>query len=196
MKQNIPIFIICTILLIWVGPALGCLSNTINIGILNTDKSRLLAELISQTINERTGTNVKLLIYDSIEEFNEALTITNREYRIDLLIENPEKFKQTADSKKITILKTAKDGESFGKNDPVSFIQTPLVIGSYDAGFPESTVFYRSDLLKDYPLLPRLLTKLSRTLGFISYERLLQFVEEGEKPRNVARDFLKKKKLI
>ena len=196
MKQNIPIFIICTILLIWVGPALGCLSNTINIGILNTDKSRLLAELISQTINERTGTNVKLLIYDSIEEFNEALTITNREYRIDLLIENPEKFKQNADSKKITILKTAKDDESFGKNDPVSFIQTSLVIGSYDAGFPESTVFYRSDLLKDYPLLQRLLTKLSRTLGFISYERLLQFVEEGEKPRNVARDFLKKKKLI
>jgi len=196
MKHNIPIFIICTILLVWVGPALGCLSNTINIGILNTDKSRLLAELISQTINERTGTNVKLLIYDSIEEFNGALTITNREYRIDLLIENPEKFKQTADSKKITIFHTMKDAESFGKNDPVSFIQKPLVIDSNDAGSPKSTIFYRSDLLKDYPLLPRLLTKLSRTLGFKSYERLLQFVEDGEKPRNVARDFLKIKKLI
>lgn len=196
MNRNFAILIVCIILLAWSGPSFGCLGNTINIGILNTDKSKLSAELISQTIGERTGTNVKLLIYNSEKELNEALTITNRDYRVDLLVENLEKFKQTADSKKISISKTATHTEPYDKNDPVPFIQTSLVTGNNNERTPETTIFYRSDLLEDYPLLPRLLTKLTGALGFRSYEQLLQFVADGEKPRNVARDFLKRRNLI
>jgi len=193
MNRNFAILIVCIILLSWSGPSLGCLSNTINIGIFNTDKSRLSAELISQIIGERTGTNVKLLIYNSEIELNEALNITIRDYRIDLLVENPEKI---VDIKKITISKTATHVQPNDKNNPVLFIQTPFIIGSKDEGASETSIFYRSDLLEDFPLLPRLLTKLSRSLDFKSQEQLLQFIADGEKPRNVARDFLKRRNLI
>lgn len=196
MNRNISIFVVCTILLFWVSPAFGCLSNTINIGILNTDKSRLLAELVLQTINERTGTNVRLLVYKNEKELNGALTITNRDDRIDLLIEDLEKFKQIAESKKITLSTSTENTASHDKDDLLSFIQTPLVIDRLDEGGPEIMIFYRSDLLNDFPLLPRLLNKLSRKLDFKNYIQVLQYVADGRKPKNVAKDFLRKKNLI
>jgi glycine betaine/choline ABC-type transport system substrate-binding protein len=196
MNRKISIIIVCTFLLVWAVPVFGCLSNTINIGLLNNDESRLMAELVSLTIGERTGTNVRLLIYETGEELSEALTIENRDDRIDLTVENLEKIIQTEERTKITILKTEKNTDSLNINDSPTFIHHPLVPGNLNGKGYGFLVFYRNDLLKDYPLLPRLLNKISRAIDNESYKQLLQNVVDGKKPRNVARDYLKNKDLI
>jgi glycine betaine/choline ABC-type transport system substrate-binding protein len=196
MSRYFSIFFIFANLLVWTLPAFGCLSNTINIGLLDNNESKLLAELVSLTIGERTGTNVRLLIYETGEELNEALTIENRDDRIDLTVENLEKIILRAEHNKITIIKTTENVDSLNSNDSPTFIHQPLVSNSLDGDGYGFLIFYRSDLLKDFPLLPRLLNKLTKAVDYVSYKQLLQYVVDGKKPRNVAQDFLRNKNLI
>jgi glycine betaine/choline ABC-type transport system substrate-binding protein len=196
MNRYISIFFIFANLLVWTVPAFGCLSNTINIGLLDNNESKLLAELVSLTIYERTGTNVRLLIYETGEELNKALIVENREDRIDLTVENLEKIIQTEERTNITIVKTEKNTDSLNINDSPTFIHHPLVPGSLDGYGYGFFIFYRNDLLKDFPLLPRLLNKLTKAADYGSYKQLLQYVVDGKKPRNVAQDFLRNKNLI
>lgn len=196
MNRKISIIIVCTFLLVWAVQVYGCLSNTINIGLLDNDESRLMAEIVSLTISERTGTNVRLLIYETGEELSKALTIENRDDRIDFTVENLEKIIQTEERTNITIIKTEKNTDSFNINDSPTFNHHPLVPGNLNKKEYGVLVFYRNDLLKDYPLLPRLLNKISRAIDNESYKQLLQNVVDGKKPRNVARDYLRNKNLI
>ena len=54
----------------------------------------------------------------------------------------------------------------------------------------------RNEVLSSFPALPRLFNKLGKTINDETYSKLMDSVESGEKPNNVAKDFLKSKKLI
>jgi glycine betaine/choline ABC-type transport system substrate-binding protein len=52
------------------------------------------------------------------------------------------------------------------------------------------------DVLGNLPALPKLLNKLTGILSDGSYAKLVKSVNDKEKPKKVARDFLKSRKLI
>jgi osmoprotectant transport system substrate-binding protein len=54
----------------------------------------------------------------------------------------------------------------------------------------------RVDILNNFPVLPRVINKLGSTIDNETYAKLIKSAESGEKPKKVARDFLKSKKLI
>ena len=51
-------------------------------------------------------------------------------------------------------------------------------------------------ILIEYPALPRVINKLAKVTGGKNYEKLLIAVESGDKPNQVAKDYLKKKRVI
>ena len=51
-------------------------------------------------------------------------------------------------------------------------------------------------ILIEYPALPRVINKLAKVTGGKNYAKLLTAVESGDKPNQVAKDFLKKKRVI
>ncbi|VAW40988.1 hypothetical protein MNBD_DELTA03-1263, partial [hydrothermal vent metagenome] len=65
-----------------------------------------------------------------------------------------------------------------------------------DGRHSESAPLLRRDVLTNFPLLPRVLNKLSGAVSSRSYKSMMKKVVDGKKPRNVAKDFLKRKKLI
>jgi len=54
----------------------------------------------------------------------------------------------------------------------------------------------RRDVLINFPLLPRILDKLAGTIDDETFNELETKISAGEKPKNVAKDFLRAKKLI
>jgi glycine betaine/choline ABC-type transport system substrate-binding protein len=54
----------------------------------------------------------------------------------------------------------------------------------------------RRNVLTNFPLLPRVLKKLAHAIDDRRFRKMLTRVEHGEKPRNVGKDFLMRKKII
>ena len=54
----------------------------------------------------------------------------------------------------------------------------------------------RRDVLTNFPILPKILNKLAGTIDDETFNDLESRVSGGEKPKNVAKDFLRTKKLI
>jgi glycine betaine/choline ABC-type transport system substrate-binding protein len=54
----------------------------------------------------------------------------------------------------------------------------------------------RRDVLTNFPLLPRILNKLAGSIDDETFYDLEAKVSAGDKPKNVAKDFLRTKKLI
>jgi glycine betaine/choline ABC-type transport system substrate-binding protein len=59
-----------------------------------------------------------------------------------------------------------------------------------------SAPLLRRDVLTNFPLLPRILNKLAGVIDDESFLDLEARVRSGDKPKNVAMDFLRTKKLI
>jgi glycine betaine/choline ABC-type transport system substrate-binding protein len=59
-----------------------------------------------------------------------------------------------------------------------------------------SAPLLRRDVLTNFPLLPRILNKLAGTIDDETFLDLEARVRSGDKPKNVAMDFLRTKKLI
>lgn len=177
----------------------ACVGRILYIGALETSASRTMAELLVMLINERTGTNVKIRYFGDRADLYQAFQAHEEESRIDIIVEN------TADA--MTILKRPRIADpdqeyleakqlyekelgviwlkAFGfrnsKGDQTQALSAPLI---------------RNDVLTNYPLLPRILNKLSGAIDGGTYAEMVARVESGDKARNVAKDFLKAKKFI
>lgn len=179
--------------------ALACVGRTLYIGALETTEDKVMAEMLATLINERTGTTIQIRYFKDTDSLYAALKSNVEEERADILVEDTVdamavikgKAGQSADEnysaakeayeKDLGIIWLNPFGFNNSKDQTIQSISAPLV---------------RRDVLTNFPLLPRILNKLSGVFTNQLYSDLIAKVDGGEKPKNAAKDFLKKKKLI
>ena len=194
MKRVIQLVLIMFLMLFGTN-SFACVGKTLIIGSLTTPNDKLLAQMMAVIINERTGTTVNVEYFASQKELYDAV----KDKKVNILSENTGRAlgilgmepAGDADSIYATVKKEYKDQlqlvmlKPFGRSPDSTggnlYMDVPIV----DAG-----------ILIDYPALPRVLNKLAGITQKKNYSKLLASVEAGDKPTQVARDFLKKKRFI
>ena len=189
------ILIITAFVFFFSPKAYSCVGKTLIIGVMNTSEGQVLAEMISTLITERTGTAVNVTLYENTQELYEAVKVKH----VDISVENTTRAMIVLNKpvepdvqKAYEIVKATYEKEKgliwlkpFGflkKNDEGSASYTATIL--------------RNEILNNFPALPRLINKLGSSINDDMYTKLMNSVESGAKPSNVARDFLKSKKLI
>lgn len=200
LKKSFTFFVVAVISLFFLqSPASGCVGRNLYVGARNTIQDRVLAQLLVVLINERTGTTVKIRLFNNDAKLYKALKSENKEDRVDIIVEDTKDaftmLQQTPSSndidqqyltvknryeKQLNIVWLA----PFGFDNKIPGIKTvsaPLV---------------RMDILTNFPLLPRVLDKLAGMVSDKTFTKLTASARDGENPQKVARDFLSFKKLI
>ncbi|MDP3112522.1 MAG: hypothetical protein Q8M71_10520 [Thermodesulfovibrionales bacterium] len=182
-------------LFIFGGNVEACVGKVISIGILNSLDEQILAEMLSVLINERTGTSVQIKYYKDSKEIYSAV----RKGEIGILIENSDRALEVLGMPKSNDAKKAFDiaKEEFSMKFNLVWL-SPFGLLTGDEG--NSRCYYSTlitnDVVHNFPALPRLVNKLGGIMDDEIFARMLKNVKSGEKPRKIARDFLKTKKLI
>lgn len=170
----------------------SCVGKTLFIGIVATPQEQLLAELVSVLVTERTGTTVKVVTYKDTRQLYGAV----KQGQVGLVIENTNRAfdalgKQREGASK-AVLENLK--AEYRKNLNLVWLESFGSAGDSSASLyaPVITV----DVLGSLPALPKLLQKLSGIANDAGYGRLVKTVKGDEKPRKIARDYLKARKMI
>lgn len=200
MKKRLPKIILAVLLLLLavVPASRACVGRILYIGAVDTPESKLMAELLVTLINERTGTNVKIRYASNRNDLYTAFKTHDENSRVDIIVEN------TADA--MAHLQKTRLGNPeqeyaeikrlYEKELEVVWL-TPFGFKSGSGPNPTlSAPLIRQDTLTNFPLLPRILNKLSTAIDTKTYKDLLGKINGGGKPKNVAKDFLKERKFI
>lgn len=164
----------------------ACVGKTLFVGISGAPQEMLLAEIISQLITERTGTTVKIQQFKNSTELYNAI----KKGEVGMLVESTDRALQILDRKENNsrlaydlVKKEYRKSLNLVWLDPfsTSHLLAPVI---------------SVDTMGHLPALPKLLNKLSGVMNEDSYTKLLKSLKSDEKPRRIARDFLKTKKLI
>ena len=194
------IMFICLLLL---NNTYACVGKTIIIGSKDTSTvQRLIDEILALLINERTGTSVKLMQFDSAEKCRAAIISSE----VDIYVEYTgsamtEVLKVSELKEKDAVFNLVKNEYNEKYNliwlAPYGFDYPDGLKSEFkDKGIPSiAAPIIRKDTLKKFPALARLLTKLT---GKISNEELSVLVKSvaGDNYKEIARKFLKENKLI
>jgi len=182
-------------ILLFLPQADACVGKILYIGTLNSAPEQVLGEILCVLINERTGTTVNIKSYSSTKELYNAL----RKREINILLENTERSLDILGRQKVENAKTSYDisKEEFRKSLNLVWLEpfSPLA-GNGGKGHHSYVPVITVDVLTNFPALPRVINKLGGGINEEVFARLMQSVQAGEKPKKVARDFLKTKKLI
>jgi len=193
MKKSVLLLFAAFVMLISAN-AFACVGKTLIIGALNSPNEQLLAQLMAVIINERTGTTVNIQYYDNEQKLMEAA----QKREINIFTENTGRALQqlgmNTEGKADAVYAAVKEAykkqlhlvmlDPFGKEAAAGdkpYIDVPVIA---------------EGILIDYPALPRVINKLSGIAGEKNYPKLLAAVQSGDKPNQVARDFLKQKRFI
>lgn len=173
----------------------ACVGRTLTIGSMTSPNDKLLTEMMAVIITERTGTSVNVKYFDSQDALYEAV----KKKEVNVLVENTgramkllgQEPKGDAQAVYSTVKKAYMDRfqlvllEPFGTStiddDKNLFMDVPIVV---------------SGILSNFPVLPRVLNKLASITQNKNYPKLLASIESGDEANQVAKDFLKKKRLI
>jgi osmoprotectant transport system substrate-binding protein len=164
----------------------SCVGKTIHLGISNSANERLLAEMASLLITERTGSSVQVDVYKDSKELYNAVKQGN----VNVIIETPGRALEV-------LGKPRTNGTS-----PFDFVKSEyrksmnMVWLEPIGGSQQYSSVLTAETLSNYPALPKLLNKLSGALPSDTYAKLLKSADSSDKARKVAKDFLKGKKLI
>jgi osmoprotectant transport system substrate-binding protein len=192
MKKSL----LSVVLILIFAPAVhACVGKTLTIGVVRSADGQVLAELLSTLINERTGTTVKIQLFDSGQELVEAL----KEKQVDISFGNTTRALHTLNRPVETDLGKALNvvREAYEKEwgliwlKPFSFLN-----GNSSEGPSYTATVLRVDVFNNFPALPRVIGKLGMAITDTTYSKLVKSVESGEQPKRVAKDFLKSRKLI
>jgi len=196
MKKIITIFILVTVAYFTASRQTdACVGKTLIIGIQNTSEEQFLAEILSVLVNERTGTTVNIRVYHDAQEVYQAV----KKGEVNILIENTERALVLLNRPVEKNAKKAYDisKEEFRKNFSLVWLQPFGLFLQDGEKYPSYCSFVITiDTLNNFPALPRVINKLSGTLNDETYLKLMKSLDTGGKPRTVARDFLKSRKLI
>ena len=186
MKRVVLLFVAVSLLTIG-HLSQACVGKTIHVGISNASNERLLAEMASLLITERTGSTVSVDVYKNSKDLYNAVKKGN----VNVLIENPVnalemlgKTKAADGSATLALVKA-----EYRKSMNLVWLE-PI------GGSQQYSSVLTVDTLSNYPALPKLLNKLSGALNNDTYSKLLKSVDSSDKTKKVAKDFLKGKKLI
>lgn len=173
----------------------ACVGKILYIGTLNSIHEQVLSEMLSILINERTGTTVNIKYYKDSKELYNAV----KKNEVGILIENTDRAMEILGRQKEENMEKAYNisKEEFKKNLNLVWLKpfSPLPINEM------KNLYYYSplitiDVLGNFPALPRVINKLSGIISDENFLKMVESVKSGEKPKKVARDFLKAKKLI
>jgi len=184
-KTILLLFILASIMLI--QSAQACVGKTCYIGVTNAPSELLFAEMISVLVNERTGTTVKIVSYKDAREMYNAV----KRGEVGIFIESPERalkiLERPAEGNAKTAYETA--SKEYRKGLNLVWLE-PFGVSQYYAPVVSA------ETIGNLPALPKLLNKLGRIMNDDICAKLLRSVKGDEKPKKVARDFLKARKLI
>ena len=173
----------------------ACVGKILNIGAINSAEGQVFAEILSVIINERTGTTVNTRYYRDSQGLYDAV----KARQIDMIIENTTRAMQIlnkpADGDLKKTYETVKSAYEREKG-LVWFKPFGFSNGKNTEGQSYTAPLLRTDVINNFPALPRLIGKLGGAVNNEAYAKLMKSVESGEKPKKVARDFLRSKKLI
>lgn len=194
MKKIILLMLTVSLVLLSVN-SFACVGKTLIIGAVNSPNDRLLAQMMAVIINERTGTTVNVEYFEDHKQLFEAV----KKREINIFTENTGRALQLmekeagsdGDSNYLTVKEEFKNQFHLVLLKPFGTLQSD----AGDKSFMDVPVI-ASGILIDYPALPRVLNKLNGIAQDKGYVKLLAAVESGDKPNQVARDFLKKKRFI
>lgn len=170
----------------------ACINLELNFGVVDNAEGRMLAEIISTIILERTGVKVGLHYFENSEKLAEAVKLK----QIEIMVEN------TASALRLEGLPAADDADVNLEAVRSAFREKGLVwmkpfgfMKKTDSGitFHTASIVTR-EVLDKFPGLPRVLNKLV----VIDDETRLQLLAEArnKKTRQVAKDFLIAKRFI
>lgn len=177
----------------------ACVGRTLYIGALETPAEKVMAEILATLINERTGTTIQIRYFKESQDLYDALKSGEEEKRADIIIEDTIDamaiLKQDQSQLPDQALVTAK--ELYEKDLGIIWLN-PFGFNNSQGQNSQSisAPLVRRDVLTNFPLLPRILNKLAGVITNDIYTDLQNAISKGEKPKTVAKDFLKKKKLI
>ena len=185
MNRVVMLFILLSVLIV-TPPAQSCVGKTLFVGTLGAHQELLFAEIVSQLVTERTGTTVKIQQFKDRAELYNAI----KNGDVGMLVESTDRALQILDRKESNsrlaydlVKKEYRKSLNLVWLDPFSSSHLLAPVISVDT-------------MGHLPALPKLLNKLSGVLNEDSYGKLLKSLKSDEKPRRIARDFLKAKKLI
>jgi glycine betaine/choline ABC-type transport system substrate-binding protein len=180
-----------TLMLIGNKQATACVGKTLYIGISSSANEQLLAEMVSVLVSERTGTTVKILTYKDSKEIYNAV----KQGQVGLMIENTDHALVLMSKPKENSAKAAYElvKKEYRKNLNLVWLEP---FGSMPASQSSYAPVITAEVLGNLPALPKLINKLTGILNEGSYAKLVKAVKDDEKPKKVARDFLKARKLI
>jgi glycine betaine/choline ABC-type transport system substrate-binding protein len=165
--------------------SVACVGKTIHLGILGAD-GKLMAEMASLMITERTGSSVTIDVYKDSKSLYEAV----KQGKVNIIMENTDRASEVLGKTKGSGAMAVDSIKSeYRKNLNLTWLNS---FGSS----PQYAPVLTADTLANYPALPKLLNKLAGALSNDTYAKLLKSVESDEKARKTAKDFLKGKKLI
>jgi glycine betaine/choline ABC-type transport system substrate-binding protein len=176
--------VITVVFLIAASLSLACVGKTIHLGISNSNE-RLMAEMASLMISERTGSTVKIDVYKDSKSLYEAVKQGN----VNILIENTDRAREVLGSAKGSAMGIDAIKSEYSKSMNLTWLN------SFGAT-PQYAPVLTGDTLNNYPALPKLLNKLSGSLQNDTYSKLAKSLDSEAKTKKVAKDFLKGKKLI
>jgi len=177
--------VVAVALLLTAHISLACVGKTIHLGI-SSPNERLMAEMASLMISERTGSSVQIEVYKDSRALYEAV----KQGKVNVIMENTDRA--------LEVLGKTKSAGAAGLDSIKSEYRKTLNLTwlSPFGAVPQYAPVLTADTLANYPALPKLLNKLAGALPNDTYAKLLKSVESDDKTKKVAKDFLKGKKLI
>jgi len=199
LKKTVGIAVIFGVVMFLASLGNGCVGRVLYVGALPSAADRLMSELLVTLINERTGTNVQIRRFEDRDKLYNAMKLTDEAERVDIIIEDTAqamsilKRQRVADPDQEYLL--AK--ELYDKELDIVWLNPFGFKKKLKGEEPSiSAPLLRRDVLTNFPLLPRILNKLAGTIDDETFQDLEARVKSGDKPKNVAMDFLQTKKLI
>ena len=172
---------IAALILVAVHLSFACVGRTVHLGISNASSERLLAEMASLLISERTGTTVQIDVYKNSAELYNAVKQGN----VNVFFENTVRAAEVVGKPKDSTLEQIKKE-----------YRTKLNLTWLELSGTKYAPVLTTDTVATYPALPKLLNKLSGALTSDTYTKLLKSADSGDKTKKVAKDFLKGRKMI
>ncbi|RMG00964.1 MAG: hypothetical protein D6726_10425 [Nitrospirae bacterium] len=188
IRWFVPVIIVVSIFLCSFSLSWACVGKIINIGVTGSQEERLLAELISVLINERTGTTVNVMVMNEAEDIYPELRDRGS---LGMMVERLGRARQrykTSGADDYAHLKKEARKEGLIYLKPLGNARD----GSGDLYIPVITEY----ILVNFPALPRVVNKLRGITDDRAYEHLLRDVSGGSDIRKAVRRFLRKKRLI
>jgi len=183
--KRIICFVMAAAFLMTAHVSSACVGKTIHLGISSANE-KLMAEMASLMITERTGSSVKIDVYKDSRSLYEAV----KQGKVNIIMENTDRAQE--------VLGKTKGAGSPGMDSIKSEYRKTYNLTWLNpfGAAPQYAPVLTADTLSNYPALPKLLNKLAGALSNDTYSKLLKSVESDDKTRKIAKDFLKGKKLI